>query len=162
MCTLLDMLIWGTKMHFWIKILALHGQHNLPTLIQSQKMLVRLIAMLESAKRPRRSKFHCAHLKCTFMMKYHTLNMLLGHSSSSTKLFRFRGFQKGKVHSCSSKDLWFTASQSLTHLAMRSKTGDFEEFVDKSVEPPTLTCCNFEVLWDTGVYLTFSETFKPK
>ena len=116
---------------------------------------------LESAKRPSRSKFHCAHLKCTFMMKYHTLNMLLGHSSSSTKLFRFRGFQKGKVHSCSSKDLWFTASQSLTHLAMRSKTGDFEEFVDKSVEPPTLTCCNFEVLWDTGVHFTFSETFKP-
>ena len=156
------MLILGTKMHFWIKILALHAQHNLPTLIQSQKMLVRLIAMLESAKRPRRSKFHCAQLKCTFMMKYHTLNMLLGHSSSSTKLFRFRGFQKGKVHSYSSKDLWFTASQSLTHLAMRPKTGNFEEFVDKSVEPPNLTCCNFEVLWDTGVYLTFSETFKPK
>ena len=156
------MLILGTKMHFWIKILALHAQHNLPTLIQSQKMLVRLIAMLKSAKRPRRSKFHCAHLKCTFMMKYHTLNMLLGHSSSSTKLFRFRGFQKGKVHSCSSKDLWFTASQSLTHLAMGSKTGHFREFVDKSVEPPTLTCCNFEVLWDTGVHFTFSETFKPK
>ena len=155
------MLILGTKMHFLIKILALHAQHNLPILIQSQKMLVRLIAMLESAKRPRRSKFHCAQLKCTFM-KYHTLNMLLGHSSFRTKLFRFRGFQKGKVHSCSSKDLWFTASQSLTHLAMRSKTGDFEEFVYKSVEPPTLTCCNFEALWDTGVYLTFSETFKPK
>ena len=162
MCTFLDMLILGTKINLWIKILCLHGQHNLPTLIQSQKMLVRLIAMLESAKRPRRSKFHCAHLKCTFTMTHHTLNKLLGHSSSSTKLFRFRGFQKGKVHSCSSKDLWFTASQSLTHLAMRSKTGDFEEFVDKSVEPPTLTCCNFEVLWNTGVFLTFSETFKPK
>ena len=137
-------------------------KHNLFALIKAKIFWFLVLAMLESAKSPRRSKLHCAHLKCTFMMKYHTLNMLLGHSSSRTKLFRFRGFQKGKVHSCSSKDLWFTASQSLTHLAMRPKTGGFEEFVDKSVEPPTLTCCNFEVLWDTGVYLTFSETFKPK
>ena len=52
---------FGDKNNLWIKILALHGQHNLPTLIQSQKMLVRLKAILESAKRPRRSKLHCAH-----------------------------------------------------------------------------------------------------
>ena len=149
-------------MKIWFKIQALHVNTTYLKWFKAKNFWFLVLAMLESAKRPRRSKFHCAHLKCTIMMKYHTLNMLLGHSSSSTKLFRFRGFQKGKVHSCSSKDLWFTASQSLTHLAMRSKTGDFEEFVDKSVEPPTLTCCNFEVLWDTGVYLTFSETFNPK
>ena len=162
MCTSLDMLILGTKMHFWIKILALHGQHNLPTLIQSQKMLVRLIAMLESAKRPRRSKFHCAQLKCTFMMKYHTLNMLLDQSPSGIKLFRFRGFQKGKIHFYSWKDLWFTACQSLLRLVMRPKTGNFEEFLEKRMEPPTLTCCNLEVLWATGMYFTFLETSKSK
>ena len=58
---ILDMLLLGTKMHFCIKILAFYGQHNLPKLIQSHTMLVRLIAMLESAKRPRRSELHCAH-----------------------------------------------------------------------------------------------------
>ena len=37
-----------------------------PSNIESKpKMLVGLIAMLESAKMPRRSKFHCTHLKCT-------------------------------------------------------------------------------------------------
>ena len=147
-------------MNIWFKIPALHVNTTYLKWFKAKNFWFLVLAMLESAKRPRRSKFHCAQLKCTFM-KYHTLNRLLGHSSSRTKLFRFRGFQKGKIHSCRSKDLWFTASQILTHLAMRSKTGDFEEFVDKSVEPPTLTCCNLEVLWDTGVYLTFSETFKP-
>ena len=149
-------------MKICFKIQALHVNTTYLNWFKAKIFWFLVLAMLESAKWSCRFRIHCAHLKCTFMMKYHTLNMLLGHSSSSTKLFRFRGFQKGKVHSCSSKDLWFTASQSLTHLAMRPKTGNFEEFVDKSVEPPTLTCCNFEVLWDTGVFLTFLETFKPK
>ena len=159
------MLILGTKMHFWIKILALHAQHNLPTLIQSQKMLVRLIAMLKSAKRPRRSKLHCAHLKNTWLISYlilYTLNMLPCYSPSCFKLFMFRGFQKGKIHFCSSKDLWFTACQSLFRLVMRPKTGNFEEFLEKGMEPPTSTCCNLVVLWATRMYLTFSETVKPK
>ena len=149
MCTFLEMLILGTKMHFWIKILALHGQHNLPTLIQSQKMLVRLIAMLESAKRLRRSKLRCAQMKNAWLISYlkqHTPNMLPHYSPSSIKLFRFRGFRKGKIHFCKSKDLWFTACQSLLRLVMRPKTGNFEEFLEKGMEPPTLTCCNFVVL----------------
>ena len=149
-------------MNIWFKIPALHVNTTYLKWFKAKNFWFLVLAMLESAKRSCRFRFHCAHLKCTFMMKYHTLNMLLGHSSSRTKLFRIRGFQKRKVHSYSSKDLWFTASQSLTHLAMRPKTGNFEEFVDKLVEPPTLTCCNFEVFWYTGVCLTFSETFKPK
>ena len=40
-------------------------KHNLFALIQSKKIFVRLIAMLESAKRLRRSKLLCAHLKNT-------------------------------------------------------------------------------------------------
>ena len=38
-------------------------KHNLFALLQSKKILVRLIAMLESATRPRMFKLHCAHLK---------------------------------------------------------------------------------------------------
>ena len=36
-------------------------------------------------------------------MKYHTLNMLPRHSPSYTKLFRFKGFWKGKVSQRTSK-----------------------------------------------------------
>ena len=53
---------FGYKMHFRIKILALHGQHNLQTLIQSQKNVGQIPNfLLKSSKRLRRSELHCAH-----------------------------------------------------------------------------------------------------
>ena len=56
-------MILDPKTHFWIKTLALYGQQNLPIWIKSKKMLVKLIPMLESSKRRRRSKYPCSHLK---------------------------------------------------------------------------------------------------
>ena len=53
---------FGYKMHSRIKILALHGQHNLQTLIQSQKNVGQIPNfLLKSSKRLRRSELHCAH-----------------------------------------------------------------------------------------------------
>ena len=53
---------FGYKMHFRIKILGLHGQHNLQTLIQSQKNVGQIPNfLLKSSKRLRRSELHCAH-----------------------------------------------------------------------------------------------------
>ena len=71
--------------------------------------------------------------------------MLLCYLPSCIKLCRFRGFQKGKILPVAqgTSDLQhvkFTPSRDAT------KSGNFEEFLDKWVKPPTLTCCNLEVL----------------